>query len=45
MITEEEIREKNEQWYNLPWAIKSNLRNIGFVDALKWVLESEATND
>ena len=45
MRTEEEIREKIEQYYELPAELILKDFNIGFISALRWVLESEARDD
>ena len=45
MRTEEEIREKIEQYYELPAEFILKDFNIGFICALRWVLESEVNND
>lgn len=45
MRTEEEIREKIEQYYELPAELILKDFNIGFISALRWVLESEANDD
>lgn len=45
MRTEEEIKDKIEQYYELPSELILKDFNRGFICALIWVLESEVNND
>ena len=41
MKTKEQILEKINEYYKLPQIQQLHLRNIGFIDALRWVYEDE----
>ena len=41
MKTKEQILEKINEYYKLPQISRLHLRNIGFIDALRWVYEDE----